>query len=114
MTKITEDTIYKLDLKIIMTIIGFALIAATGYWGLVGKVEETAKNVEANTKQIAKVSNKQDEHIKNYQKMNEVVIESSVRIENIEKILEKSIERTETQLRYLIEKADSQAKAKPN
>ena len=96
MTEITENKIYKLDLKIIMSILGLTILAAAGWFNLSNKVE-------TNTKSINKVSVQQIKHIDDYRKMNNVVIKNNTRLKNIETI----IKENKSDLKYLVRKSNT-------
>lgn len=97
MTKINEQTIIKLDLRIIMLLIGLIAATVTSWVTLYTKVD-------INIKAIEKIAVIQTEHIINYQKMNNVVIKNNVQLENNAKTLN----RLEKNIDYLVKKAEKE------
>ena len=95
MTQITKRNIYKLDLKIMGTLI--ALIFVSG-----GSWYATNAQIERNTKSIEYLTQKQKKHIKEYQNMNAVVIKNNVQLKNIKEVLDDN----KSDLKYLIRKAN--------
>lgn len=96
MPTVTEQTIIKLDVKIIMLLITLIIATATGWFNLSAKVDN-------NTNQIQTITLKQEQHAKDYQKMNNAVIKNGVQLNNLETILKEN----RSDLKYLIRKADN-------
>ena len=87
MTEITQKTIFKLDLWIIMGIVTVIAVAVTGWWNIVDDVNvNTDKIIKTNLKLVA-LKAEQDEHIKNFQETKQYWIITSEKTKANEKIL---------------------------
>ena len=95
MDKITENSLIKLDLKIIMLLITMLLGLAGGWWNI-------STNVTKNTEHIKQIEKIQESHMQDYQQMNKSVTEITVKVDTIKQNT-KDIKDT---LEYLRRKSD--------